>query len=70
MNKFQQFWIENESLRAVMQESIEEASRQLGVKLWINQDGTIGGDYSEDQYNDGIKDDAESIALTYVYENS
>ncbi len=70
MTKFQGIWIENESLRTVMQEGIEEASTQLGVQFWINQDGTIGGNYSEDQYNDGIIEKAEGIAIQYLYENA
>lgn len=69
MTSFQKTWIENESLRSVMREGVEEASRQLGATFWVTNDGKIRGDYSEEQYLDGILEEATGIALEYLHEN-
>lgn len=69
MTKFQKAWIENESLRPIMLEGVNEATRQLKVKFWVNADGKIRGNYTDEQYMGGILEEANDIALEYVYEN-
>lgn len=64
-----QMWIENESKRDQLTSAVEEAAEERAVFATLNSDGSITGNWSEDEYHDGIIEWILERALEIYNEN-